>query len=116
MNKIKELLHKYLCDDAIKVCELSEKAGDFVWLEKQGYYVRKTGEETQKGKAYTKKHSEMMEYHFGRIKDNSLDDDNLNKLRKELMAYIKKNPDLDLYKGLTESESFAFRNVYYGGW
>ena len=60
MSEIKKLLHRYLCEDAIKVCELAEKADDFVWLEKQGYYVRKTGEKTQKGKAYMKKHNEMM--------------------------------------------------------
>ena len=35
MSEIKKLLHRYLCEDAIKVCELAEKADDFVWLEKQ---------------------------------------------------------------------------------
>ena len=116
MSEIKKLLHRYLCEDAIKVWELAEKADDFVWLEKQGYYVRKTGEKTQKGKAYMKKHNEMMEYHFGKISDGSLDDDNLNILRKALGEYIKKNPEIDVFKELTEAETFAFRNVFYNHW
>ena len=116
MNQIKNILHKYLCSDAIVVCELSEKAGDFVWLEENGYFVRKTGEETAKGKAYTKKHDKMLTEHFEKINDDSLSTDNLNKLRQELSRYIKKNPDIDIYEGLTESESFAFRYVYHGRW
>ena len=116
MNQIKNILHKYLCSDAITVCELSEKAGDFVWLEKNGYYVRSTGEETAKGKAYTLQHDKMLTEHFGKIHDDSLSPDNLNKLRQELNRYINNNPDIDIYEGLTESESFAFRYVYYGRW
>ena len=116
MNKIKELLHKYLCEDALAVCELSEKSGDFVWLENQGYYNRQTGKETEKGKAYTKKHDELITFHFDRIKDNSLDEKNLNKLRNELNKYVSKNSDVDIYKGLTEAESFAYRYVVHGRW
>ena len=116
MNKIKEILHKYLCEDAIIICELCEKADDFVWLEENGYYVRKTGKETEKGKAYTKKHNELIEKHSRRIRDNSFDPENLSKLNKELREYIKKHPDYNIYKGLTESESFAFRHVYYDNW
>lgn len=116
MNKIKELLHAYLCEDAIVVCELSEKSGDFVWLEKMGYYDRKTGKETEKGKAYTKKHDALMLKHFERIKDNSLDDKNLSKLRNELNKYINKNPNVDIYKGLTEPEAFTYRYVNHGRW
>lgn len=116
MNQIKNILHKYLCSDAISVCELSEKAGDFVWLEGNGYYVRETGEETKEGKAYTKKHDKMLTEHFERISDDSLSTDNLCKLRQEIRNYIKKNPDIDIYKGLTESETFALRYVYHGRW
>ena len=116
MNKIKELLRKYLCEDAIVVCELSEKSGDFVWLESQGYFDRETGKETEKGRAYTKKHDALMLKHFERIKDNSLDDKNLNKLRNELNKYISQNPQIDIYKGLTETEAFAYRYVNHGRW
>lgn len=35
MSEIKKLLHRYLCEDAIKVCELAEKADDFVWCKCQ---------------------------------------------------------------------------------
>lgn len=115
MNKIKELLHKYLSEDAIAVCELSEKSNDFVWLENQGYYNRKTGKETEKGKAYTKKHDDLMVFHFGKIKDNSLDVENLNKLRNELNKYTSKN-SVDIYEGLTESETFAYRYIVHGRW
>lgn len=116
MNQIKNILHRYLCTDAIAVCELSEKACDPVWLEENGYFVRKTGEETAKGKAYSKKHNEMLTERFEKIKDDSLSADNLNKLRQELVRYIKKNPDINIYKGLTESESFALRHVYHEHW
>ena len=58
----------------------------------------------------------MMEYHFGKISDGSLDDDNLNILRKALGEYIKKNPEIDVFKELTEAETFAFRNVFYNHW
>lgn len=116
MSKIKELLHKYLCADALVVCELSEKSSDFVWLENQGYYNRKTGKETDKGKAYNKKHDELMLMHFGRIKDRSLDDKNLSELRNELNIHIGKNPDIDIYKGLTETEAFAYRYVVHNKW
>lgn len=114
MSKIKELLHKYLCEDALVVCELSEKSSDFVWLEKQGYYNRKTGKETYKGEAYTKKHDELMLLHFNKIKDRSLDDKNLSELRNEINKHIRKNPDIDIYKGLTETEAFAYRYVIHG--
>ena len=116
MNQIKNILRKYLCSDAIVVCELSEKAGDFVWLEENGYFVRATGEETAKGKEYTKKHDKMLTEHFEKITDDSLSTGNLNKLRTELIRYINKNPDIDIYEGLTESESFAFRYVYHEHW
>ena len=116
MNQIKNILHKYLCSAAITVCELSEKAGDFVWLEENGYFVRSTGEETAKGKAYTKEHDKMLTTHFEKIHDDSLSPNNLNKLRQELSNYINKNPNIDIYEGLTESESFAFRYVYNGHW
>lgn len=116
MSEIKKLLHKYLCEDAIVVCELSEKSGDFVWLEEQGFYDRKKGEETAKGKAYTKKHDDLMLKHFARIKDNSLEDKNLSKLKNELSKYINENPDVEIYKDLTESEVFAYRYVNHGRW
>ena len=116
MNPFKKLLNNYLCHDALVVCELSEKAGDFVWLEDQGYYDRKTGEETTKGKAYTKNHNKLLEQHFEKIRDNSLDTDNLCKLREAIKNCIKKNPDMDIYDGMTETEAFAFRYVYHGRW
>lgn len=116
MSKIKELLQKYLCEDAIAVCELSEKSGDFVWLEEQGFYDRKAGKETKKGKEYTKKHDTLMLKHFERIKDNSLDDKNLSKLRNELNKYTSENPHVDIYKGLTEAEAFAYRYVIHNRW
>lgn len=116
MNQIKNILHKYLCPDAIAVCELSEKAGDFVWLEKNGYYNRKTGEETKAGKAYTQKHDKLIMVHFEKIKDNSLDTNNLCKAKHEMAKYIKRNPKADIYKGMTEAEEYAFRYVYHGHW
>lgn len=112
MNPIKALLNKYLCKDAIFICELSEKAGDLVWLEEQGYYDRKTGEETAKGKAYTKKHNKLLEQHFEKIRDNSLDNNNLCKLREAMINYVNSNPDVDIYEGMSEAEIFAFRYVY----
>lgn len=116
MSQIKNILHKHLCPDAIVVCELSEKAGDFVWLEKKGYYNRKTGEETKSGREYTKKHEKLIDEHFGKIKDNSLNANNLNKLKQEIQSYINNNPKVDIYKNLTEAECFALRYVYYGKW
>lgn len=116
MNKIKELLHAYLSEDALIVCALSEKSGDFVWLEEQGYYNRETGKETKKGKEYTKKHDALMLKHFERVKDNSLDDKNLSKLRNELNKHINKAKTADVYKGLTETEAFAYRYVNHGRW
>jgi hypothetical protein len=65
---------------------------------------------------YSKKHDELMLLHFGRIKDDSLGDKNLNTLRNELNKHISKNPNVDIYKGLTETESFAFRYVVHGRW
>lgn len=116
MNQIKNILHKYLCSDAITVCELSEKAGDFVWLEENGYFVRSTGEETAKGKLYAKKCDKILTEKFGKIKDDSLTTLNLSNLRRELSRYINENPNIDVYEGLTESEMFAFRYVYPGRW
>lgn len=116
MNKIKYLLHNFLCEDAIIVCELCEKSTDFVWLEEQGYYNRQTGKETEKGKAYTKRHNDLMAKHFEAIKDNSLDNKNLKNLRNEINKYIRENPDIDIYKGLTETECFAYRYVNHGRW
>ena len=116
MNQIKNILHKHLCRDAVVVCELSEKAGDFVWLEKNGYYNRTTGEETKAGREYAKKHEKLIDEHFGRITDNSLDANNLHKLKQEIQCYINNNPKADIYKGLTEPECFALRYVYYGKW
>ena len=116
MNQIKNILHKYLCPDAIAVCELSEKAGDFVWLEKMGYYNRKTGKETKAGKVYTQKHDKMITAHFEKIKDNSLDTNNLNRVKHEIKNYIKTNPETDIYKGLTEGEEYALRYVYHEHW
>ena len=116
MNQIKNILHKHLCPDAIAVCELSEKVCDSVWLEEKGYFVRSTGEETEKGKAYTKKHGKMLEEHFEKVNDGSLGADNLRKLWQELNRYIKKNPDINIYEGLTEAETFAFRYVYDEHW
>lgn len=116
MDKIKEILHKYLCEDAIIICELSEKSDDFVWLEDKGYYSRKTGKETEKGKAYTKTHNALIEKHSRRIKDNSLNPENLMRLKKALREHIEKHPDYNIYKGLTESESFAFRHIYHDKW
>lgn len=116
MNKIKQILHKYLCEDAIKVCELSAKADDFVWLENNGYYIRKTGKVTEKGKTYANRHNQLIHKHMERIKDNSFDPGNFSRLERELREYVKKHPDTDIYKGLTESEAFAFREVYYDKW
>jgi hypothetical protein len=116
MNQIKNILYKYLCRDAVAVCEISEKAGDFVWLEKNGYYNRRTGEETKAGREYAKKHEKLVGEYFEKIKDNSLDVNNLQKLKQEIQHYIKNNPKADIYEGLTESECFALRYVYYEKW
>jgi tRNA-dihydrouridine synthase len=116
MNQIKNILHKYLSPDAVAVCELSAKAGDFVWLEKMGYYNRKTGEETKEGLAYAKQHDKLMMKHFEKIKDNSLETSNLNELKQEVQKYIKNNPKTDIYKGLTETEAFALQYVNHGQW
>ena len=116
MNQVKNILHKYLCPDALVVCELNEKAGDFVWLEKKGYYNRKTGEETKAGKIYTKQHDKMLTEHFEKIKDKSLEAKNMSELRKEIQKHIKNNPEADIYKDLTETEAFALRYVNHGHW
>lgn len=116
MNQIKNILHKYLCQDAVVVCELGAKAGDFVWLEKMGYYNRKTGEETKAGRVYAEQHDKLMMEHFEKIKDNSLETSNLNELKKEVQKYIKNNPKTDIYKGLTETEAFALQYVDHGQW
>lgn len=116
MNQITNILHKYLCPDALVVCELSEKAGDFIWLEKKGYYNRKTGEETKAGQAYTKQHDKLLTKHFEKVKDKSLETRNLTELRREIQKYIKNNPKIDIYRDLTETEAFALRYVNHGHW
>lgn len=116
MSEIKKLLHRYLCKDAIIVCELSEKSNDFLWLEKRGYYDRKKGVETPQGKKYTNKHNILMAKHFNKIKDRSLGYENLKNLKNELNKYIRKNPDIDIYKDLTESEIFAYKYINHGQW
>ena len=111
MNEIKKILHEYLCDDAIILCELTEKAGDFVWLEEQGYYKRQTGEKTNKWAVFVKNHNKLFEKHDTKLAEKSFEHNNMKQLEKALRNYIKKNPDVNIYKGLTESEIFALRNI-----
>ena len=60
-------------------------------------------------------------YHHTIVKDTDIEfvcDYRIDNIRKDLevLEIIKKNPEIDVFKELTEAETFAFRNVFYNHW
>lgn len=115
MSEIKRLLHKYLSEDAIIVLALEEKADDVGYQVKQGFIDPKTGRITKKGKVDVEKHNHLHEKHFKKDAEKTYNQTNLQNLRDLLRKYLWENPEINPYKGLTESEQFAFRHVFYAG-
>ena len=116
MHTVAKIIHKYLCEDAISLIALQSMDDDPVWRENHGYYIRKTGRVTDTGKKHHREMDEKLVYHLNRITDESLDDANMDKLQKELRAYIKNNSCVKLRKELTEKEYYTFLAIAYDRW
>ena len=103
-GKISDLLHKMFSIEAIRSSALIEMLEDTKYLLKHGIL----DDDLKQKQMYDE--CEALE-----LKDNAktLNDTNIKKFRTEVNLILSKNKNLRLYDGLTETEQFAVRRLYY---
>lgn len=125
MNKIKQLLYKYLDENSIKLIGMGQKIEDPRWLIDNGYQEdfprhdkaanlakalkasASGGKITPKGEKFFKKYDSEIERLLEKTKNVS-SYENEEKTRRAIQSFIKKNRYNYSLKGLTEDEKFAF--------
>lgn len=103
-GKISDLLHDMFSIEAIKSSALIEMLEDAQYLLQHNIW----DDELKQKQMYDE--CESLGY-----KDNgkTLNDTNINKFRKSINDILSKDKRIRLYDGLTETEQFAVRRLYY---
>ena len=103
-GKISDLLHNMFSIEAIKCSALIEMLEDTKYLLQHDIL----DDDLKQKQMYD-------ECEALGVKDNkkTLNDANIKKFRAEVNLILSKNKNLRLYDGLTETEQFAVRRLYY---
>lgn len=103
-GKISDLLHDMFSVEAIKCCALIEMLEDTKYLIQHDIL----DDDSKQKQMYDE--CEALE-----LKDNrkTLNDGNVVKFRTKVNLILSKNKNMRLYDGLTETEQFAVRRLYY---
>ena len=103
-GKISDLLHEMFSVEAIKCSALIEMLEDARYLLQHNIWDDDVKQKQMYDECGT----------LG-LKDNkkTLNDDNIKKFRTEVNLILSKNRGMRLYDGLTETEQFAVRRLYY---
>lgn len=103
-GKISDLLHEMFSIEAIKCCALIEMLEDTKYLIQHDIL----DDDSKQKQMYDE--CEALE-----LKDNrkTLNDVNVVKFRTKVNLILSKNKNMRLYDGLTETEQFAVRRLYY---
>jgi len=103
-GKISDLLHDMFSDEAIKNASLIEMLEDTKYLLQHNIW----DDDVRQKQMYDECKS------LG-LKDNgkTLNDANIKRFRKSIDSILSKDKRIRLYDGLTETEQFAVRRLYY---
>lgn len=103
-GKISDLLHEMFSNEAIKCSALIEMLEDTKYLLQHNIW----DDDVKQKQMYDE--CETLGF-----KDNNktLNDANIMKFRAEVNLILSKNRSIRLYDGLTETEQFAVRRLYY---
>lgn len=111
MNYVKEILYKYLTPDLISLVALEEKQDDTRWMIEKGYKtdfvvnfkgMHVGGELTKKGEQFLDECDKKFRKLFPKVEN--LPPKNETKAKEQLLKFMEKNPNINIYHGLTDDE------------
>ena len=106
-NRISELLHSTFGDSAIQAGAICEQLEDVKYRTEHKMNHLNGGIEQEKWEKAMDKAEALAK------KDGTFTVANMKKFQTEVNAFLRKNPDVRLFDGLTEIEHFAVRRFYY---
>ena len=106
-NVIRKLLYDIFSNNAIKSAAIDEQLEDIKYCIEHHMNHMSGGIEEAKWNEQCKI-SETLTSH-----DNTYNRENMKKFKNSVDAYIENHPDARIYDGLSETEHYAVRRLYY---